>query len=69
MLNKFMKTVSINAVSTVDDTVVLNMRANIAEDGSISFGKNVRNAELYVANMETCDSDYAQFEKKVLELV
>lgn len=68
MLEQLARVTTVNAVSVIGDDKVVNMRANIAEDGSISFGKTVRNAELYVSNREQCDSDYADFETEVLKL-
>ena len=67
MLNEFVKVTSFNAESVIDDKVVVRMRATINEDGSISYGKTVKDVDAYVANSEACDADYANFEAEVLK--
>ena len=46
-------------------TVIITMSANYRSDGSISFYKNVNNVDLYNANKEMADADYAEFESNV----
>ena len=67
MLSDFAKVTTFNADSVVDDKVVVRMRATINNDGSISYGKTVRNVEAYLSNSEACDADYAEFEAEVLK--
>lgn len=69
MMSDFTKVTNINANSLIDGEKVVSMRATIAEDGTVSFGKTVRNTELYLANLEQCDADYSAFEAKVRELI
>ena len=38
------------------------------ESGTWNVVKSVRDAEIYLANLEQCDADYAEFEAKVREL-
>ena len=67
MMKDFSKVTTITANSYVDDVIAIAMRATLNEDGTWNIVKNVRNAELYLANKEYCDADYVEFEAKVLE--
>lgn len=67
MMKDFSKVTTITANSYVDDVIAIAMRATLMEDGTWNIVKNVRNAELYLANKEVCDADFAEFEAKVLE--
>ncbi|MBQ8279690.1 MAG: hypothetical protein IJZ23_07610 [Roseburia sp.] len=69
MVKNFVRATTVTATSVVDETVVIRMRATINEDGTIGYGKNVLDTERYLANLEQCDADYAEFESKVRELV
>lgn len=59
-----------NAVSAVnvdngtgDPVMYMNASYNGA---TVNFGKNIQSMELYIANKQTVDADYAQFEAEVL---
>ena len=67
MIKDFSKVTTITANSYVEDAIAVAMRATLNEDGTWNIVKNVRNAELYLANKETCDADYAEFEAEVLK--
>ena len=67
MMKDFSKLTTITANSYVEDVIAVAMRATLNEDGTWNIVKNVRNAELYLANKEACDADYAEFEAEVLK--
>lgn len=67
MMKDLSKLTTITANSYVEDAIAVAMRATLNEDGTWNIVKNVRNAELYFANKETCDADYAEFEAEVLK--
>lgn len=69
MMSDFTKVTNINANSLIGGEKVVSMRATIAEDGTVNFGKTIRNTEVYMANTEECDADYKEFETAVLALV
>lgn len=66
MMKDLSKLTTITANSYVEDAIAVAMRATLNEDGTWNIVKNVRNAELYLSNKETCDADYAEFEAEVL---
>lgn len=67
MMKDLSKVTTITANSYVEDGIAIAMRATLNEDNTWNIVKNVRNAELYLANKETCDADYAKFEAEVLK--
>lgn len=67
MMKDLSKLTTITANSYVEDAIAVAMRATLNEDGTWNIVKNVRNAELYLANKEACDADYAEFEAEVLK--
>ena len=67
MMNNYMRNINISANSVIDGVNVVAMRANIAENGIISLGKTIMDTDLYMANLEQCNADYAEFENKVRE--
>lgn len=68
MMKDLAKVTTITANSYVEDGgIAIAMRATLNEDGTWNVVKNVRNAELYLANKEACDADYAEFEAEVLK--
>ena len=67
MMKDLSKLTTITANSYVEDAIAVAMRATLNEDGTWNVVKNVRNAELYLANKEACDADYAEFESEVLK--
>ena len=70
MLVNKQKTRNWNAVSAVNvqnETGDPVMYMNASYNGvTVNFGKNIQNMELYTANKQTVDADYAQFEAEVL---
>ena len=68
MMKDYSKVTTITANSYVEGTIAVAMRATLNEDGTWSISKTVRNAEVYLANKETCDADYAEFETEVLKV-
>lgn len=68
MLSNLSKTTNIMANSTVNDELVVTMRATVGSNGTVSINKNIRNSELYRSNQQECDADFDSFEKEVLEL-
>lgn len=67
MMNNYVRNINISASSVIDGVNVVNMRANIAENGIVTYGKTIMDMDLYLANLEQCDADYAEFETKVRE--
>ena len=67
MMKDLAKVTTITANSYVEDGIAIAMRATLNEDGTWNVVKNVRNSELYLANKEACDADYAEFEAEVLK--
>lgn len=67
MMKDLSKVTTITANSYVEDVIAIAMRATLMEDGTWNIVKNVRNSELYLANKEICDADYAEFEAEVLK--
>ena len=67
MMKDLVKLTTITANCYVGNAIAIAMRATLNEDGTWNIVKNVRNAELYLANKETCDADYAEFETEVLK--
>lgn len=67
MMKDLSKVTTITANSYVEDGIAIAMRATLNEDGTWNVVKNVRNAELYLANKEACDADYSEFEAEVLK--
>lgn len=68
MLTNYNSNINVSAQSTIDGTVVVYFGAIIKEDKTFNITKNVQDSELYFANQEACDADYAEFEAKVREL-
>ena len=67
MMKDLAKVTTITANSYVENGIAIAMRATLNEDNTLNIVKNVRNAELYLANKEACDADYAEFETEVLK--
>ena len=62
---------SYNGVSHIAETnengvpvAVMSMNASL-DNGYLQIHKNISNIDLYKANKETADADYAEFEAKV----
>ena len=68
MLANYNAFMNVNAQSAIDGQTVVYFGATIKEDKTFNITKNISNAELYFANEEECEADYAEFEAKVREL-
>lgn len=66
MIKNIDKTVNMVAMSSIGDVSVVQLRATIAEDGTVNITKNIKNVEVYKANTDECDDDYLEFETAVL---
>lgn len=73
MLNNFSKQINLSATSDVEvdgkNNVVMYMNATITSNGDVNINQSIRNKELYIANQETVDTDYAEFKKSVVTYV
>lgn len=69
MMSDLTKVTTLTAMCMIDGEKTVSMRATIAEDGTVTFGKTIRNTEVYLANLEQCDADFAEFEAKVREAI
>lgn len=63
------KNVTLNAAITVQidgsETTVVNMYANIPQQGQSSVNRSIVNVKGYIANKKACDADIAAFEAEV----
>lgn len=63
------KNVTLNASITVQvdgsETTVVNMYANIPQQGQPTVNKSIVNVKSYIANKKACDTDIATFETEV----
>ena len=66
MIKNIETTTNMVTMSSIGDVSVVQLRATIAEDGTANIVKNIKNVDVYTANKEECDADYAEFESKVL---
>jgi len=69
LLKNYNQNITCYANSVVGEDNVIFMSASIAADGTYSISQNVQNVELYEANKKECDKDYAEFKKKVDDIV
>lgn len=69
MMKDLSRVTTVTANSYVEDNIAISMRASLNESGTWNVVKSVRDAEIYLANLEQCDADYAEFEAYVRELV
>lgn len=73
MLNGFSKQINLSATSDIEvdgkNNVVMYMSATITSNGDVNINQSIRNKELYIANQETVDADYADFKKSVMTYV
>lgn len=69
MLENIEKTINMAAKSVIGDTVAVQFRAVVTEDGTANISKIIRNIETYNANQVTCDADNKEFEEIVLKAV
>ena len=67
------KNVTLNASITAkvdeSETNVLNMYANIPQQGQPTVSKTVVNVKGYIANKKACDADVATFEAEVYKAI
>lgn len=73
MIINFNQSTSVSAASSTrtpsgENKVISYMSANIAMPGGISFSNNIQDTDLYFANEETVNKDFADFQAKVLEI-
>lgn len=68
MLANYNSSINANGQSVIDGQAVVYFGALIKEDKTFNITKNINNSELYFANQEVCEADYAEFEAKVREL-
>ena len=68
MLANYNSNVNANAQSTIDGKTAVYFNALIKEDKTFNISKNIQDSELYFANQDACEADYAEFEAKVREL-
>ena len=73
MLNNFSKSITLSATSDIDVEVknnkIMYMNATITARGDVNINQSIRNKELYIANQEAVDADYAEFKKSVMTYV
>ena len=73
MLNSFSKSITLSATSDIEvdgkNNVVMYMNATINSNGDVNINQSIRNKELYIANQEAVDADYAEFKKSVMTYV
>ena len=62
--------ISINVTSRIGEIDVAYFNASFPgnQNGNYTISKNIVNAEKYAENQAECDVDYAEFEKKAVEL-
>lgn len=62
---------NISGDSKIDDKIIATFNANYSTGmmANFSISKNVHNMDLYNANTEIIDSDYANFECEIKKLV
>lgn len=73
MLNNFSKSINLSATSEIEvdgkNNVVMYMNATINSSGDVNINQSIRNKELYVANQEVVDADYAEFKASIMTYV
>ena len=73
MLNNFSKSITLSATSDIEvdgkNNTVMYMNATITASGDVNINQSIRNKELYIANQEAIDADYAEFKKSVMTYV
>ena len=68
MLANKNKSINYNAVSKIDDTVVMYMTGNYnSETGDINFNQSIRNKALYLANKDTIEGDVEEWKNEILK--
>ena len=73
MLNSLSKSINLSATSDIEvdgkNNVVMYMNATIASGGDVNINQSIRNRELYIANQELVDADFAEFKTSVMTYV
>lgn len=67
------KTITATGTSTVKvqekDAIAMTMNASITEEGTVAVNKYIQNKDVYIANKEAIDADFAEFEQYVDSLM
>ena len=73
MLNGLTKSINLSATSDIEvdgkNNVVMYMNATINSNGDVNINQSIRNKELYIANQDVVDADYAEFKEAVMTYV
>ena len=73
MLNGLTKSINLSATSDIEvdgkNNVVMYMSATINSNGDVNINQSIRNKELYIANQDVVDADYAEFKAAVMTYV
>lgn len=60
------KSITYSGNSSINNTVVMYMNASINPNGTFNVNKSIQNKDLYFANTDSVDADYADFNKTVV---
>ena len=73
MLNNLSKSITVSATSTIEvdnkQNTVMYMNATITSGGDVNINQSIRDKELYIANQEEVDADFAEFKVTVMSYV
>ena len=75
MLNGLTKSINLSATSDIEvdgkDNIVMYMNATITlnNDENVNINQLIRDNELYIANQEVVDADFAEFKTFVMAYV
>ena len=69
MLKGYSQMINCYANSVIDDETVVFMSANINADKTYNVSQTIQNVDLYEANKDECDGDYAEFKELVDKIV
>ena len=68
MLANKNKSINYNAVSKIDDIVVLYMNGSYnSESGDLNFNQSIRNKALYLSNKDIVDADFENWKNEIVE--
>ncbi len=69
MLN--MGSININGTSQIEEKTVVYFNAsnNGSQNKGYSSTKNISDMEVYLANQEQCDADYAEFDAAAMDIM
>ena len=73
MLSNFNQSTTVNAISSITTETgeiknIMYMNASISVNGNININQSTQNTEEYLANKETVDADFTEFQQKVTEI-